>query len=656
MPDQAETGSGLAEIASADRRRLLETQEIAGIGSWDWYVEANAVVWTPELYRIHGLDPDGFAGSYEAFLALVHPEDRTATQQNILRVLETGEPFVHEHRILLPSGEVRTLESRGRADRDADGKVVKLTGTCQDISERLRAEDELRRAHESYRSLIEAIPAISYIDALGSKVKTIFVSPQVEDILGYPPGHVGPGFWAGRIHPDEREVVVASRRNAYRRGEDFSCEYRVLTADGHSVWIDDRAVIVRDEAGTPIFAQGIMYDVSERKRLEDRLVQSQKMDALGRLAGGIAHDFNNLLTVILGNTQLLVDDPADPHETRSGLLEIQEAAQLGAELVRQLLGFTRLREGLPGVIDLGHIVRSTRGLLRRVIGEDVSLSTEVPEGRFPIRIDISQMTQVILNLVVNAREAMPAGGSIKVEVLELASPEEAGPGFVVGGGSQADGPFAVLRVTDSGTGMDESVRTHVFEPFFTTKQRGSTGGTGLGLSTVYGIVTRAEGFMSVASEPGTGTAISAFFPLRADEEDVVVIPEETSHHGSSGRVLVVEDDERVRHITSSLLRRSGYEVIEAGDGFSGLEAARGERVDVLLTDVVMPGMDGKALASRVLEIQPTAAVLFMSGYAEQLTTSDIQRSGVGFIQKPFSKDELEERLEEVMRDIRTEPA
>ena len=646
---------GLADIMSDDRRRLLETQEIAGIGSWDWYVDANAVVWTSELYRIHGLDPDGFDGSYEGFIALVHPEDRALTQQTIARALETGEPFIYEHRIVKPNGEVKTLESRGRADVDPAGKVVRLTGTCQDITRRLHAEDELRQAHESYRSLIEAIPAISYIDALAPRVRTIFVSPQVEDILGYAPVQIEPGFWASRIHADERDAVVAARRSAYSRGEDFSCEYRVVTADGRPVWINDQAVIVRDEAGTPVFAQGIMYDISERKRLEDQLVQSQKMEALGRLAGGIAHDFNNLLTVILGNTQLLIDEPGQPPDTRSGLIEIQEAAQLGSELVRQLLGFTRLREGVPRVLDLGHIVRSTQALLRRVIGEDVSLSTEIPQERLPIRIDISQMTQVILNLVVNAREAMPDGGHIDLEVLELEAPEERESSFVVGREqTHGSGPYAALRVTDSGTGMDESVRQFVFEPFFTTKRRGSTGGTGLGLSTVYGIVTRAGGFLSVASKPDAGTTITAYLPLQAEEDDVVILPDDVAHHASGGRVLVVEDDERVRRITSSLLRRSGYEVLEAPDGFLGLEIARGERIDVLLTDVVMPGMDGKALAARVLEVQPSIAILFMSGYAEQLTTSDIQASGVGFIQKPFSREELEEKLQEVMDDRRAE--
>ena len=641
---------------SGDRLRLLETQQIAGVGSWDWYVDTNTVVWTPELYRIHGLSSEDFDGTYESFLALVHPDDREHTSRTIRRVLELGEPFVYEHRILLPSGEVRTLESRGRVDRDENGDIHKLTGTCRDITERLRAEEELRQAHESYRSLIEAIPAISYIDSLRPRVHTVFVSPQVSDILGFDPSLVGPGFWRGRLHEDDRDEIVAARRTAYVRGEDFAREYRVRTADDRVVWVSDQAVIVRDDDGKAIFAQGIMYDISARKRLEDQLLQSQKMDALGRLAGGIAHDFNNLLTAILGNTQLLQDDEGstDPHELKGGLREIEEAAQLGAQLVRQLLGFTRPHEGAEGTLDLGRALRSIEVLLRRVIGEDIDLRVAVAEARLPVRVELSQMTQVILNLVVNARDAMPSGGSVTLEAFSSVYPKTRTSDFVVGQRDLQDGPYAALRVTDRGTGIDEALLPLVFEPFFTTKERGP-GGTGLGLSTVYGIVTRAKGFLTVAVEPGEGTSITAYFPLEAEQDNVVVLPEDRDALSGGEHVLVVEDDDRVRQITSSILRRCGYLVRDASDGLAGLRLAKEERFDVLLTDVVMPGMDGRSLAMKALEVQPHLAVLFMSGYAEGLQLADVGARGMAFIQKPFTREELVEKLDEVIA-ARWEPA
>jgi CheY-like chemotaxis protein len=372
------------------------------------------------------------------------------------------------------------------------------------------------------------------------------------------------------------------------------------------------------------------------------------MDALGRLAGGIAHDFNNLLTAILGNTELLLDGEQDQNDILTGAVEIHEAALLGAELVRQLLGFTRLKPGVARTLDIRRVARSAEGLLHRVIGEDVTLSIRVPDEPLPVRIDESQLAQVIMNLVLNAREAMPDGGSIAIEVFSLADTSEIENAYTVGLESDATGPFAALRVTDSGPGIEEELRPLVFEPFFTTKTRGSERGTGLGLSNVYAVVTRAGGSVSVSDAPGLGASITVLLPLQQATEDAVVVLDRPHHQATGEKVLVVEDDERVRHIAVSLLQRSGYQVVAAGDGKAALGLAQRETFDVLLVDVVMPGMDGKSLAARILEVQPTIGVLFMSGYSEHLASSDLASPGVDYIQKPFTREELDIKLQHVL--------
>jgi PAS domain S-box-containing protein len=761
-------------LIEADRTRLLETQEIARLGSWDWYTDSNRVVWTPELFSIFGVERADFAGDYESYLSRVHPTDRERVAKVIEDAFNDHEPFFFDNRVERPDGKLIFVSCSGRVFTDHTGRVVRMSGTCQDVTDRklreqalmdreaelrlivdqmpviiwtmdkelrntsvmgaaldklemkpedfkgkhlyesngddpshvanaahlralegestvysadrmgrsfrtrvdplrddegevigvlgvaidvsdeIRAEKELQEAHENYRSLIEAIPAVSYIDSIRGKVKSLFVSPQIKDIFGFVPEDVDSTLWIRQLHPDDRHVIEM-KSAAYRRGESFEEEYRILSKDGRTVWVRDQAVFVRDEEGTAIFAQGIMYDITERKRLEDQLVQSHKMDAIGRLTGGIAHDFNNLLTAILGNCYLALEDADDPAALRRAIEEVKETAELGADVVKQLLGFSRRRPIVEAdAMDLRDLVASTKSLLQRVIGEDIVLQTKISEGPLLVRAHSAQITQVILNLAVNAREAMPAGGRMQIEVLhsselrELDPRVESDPGVPVG-------PHAVLRVSDSGTGMDETTRASLFDPFFTTKERGPRSGTGLGLSIVYGIVTRANGFLTVDSKPGEGSRISIYLPLEPEPLELVtkaVVPIEGS---GTGTVLVVEDDDRVRAIAGQMLRRMGYEVIEASDAEKAIELVVDEHIDVLLTDVVMPGMGGGRLAERLVAERPDLRVIFMSGYQEALWESGSPPAGAAFIQKPFRREDLVEKLRFEQPDVITLP-
>jgi PAS domain S-box-containing protein len=753
-------------LIEVERMRLLETQSIARLGSWDWYPGPNRVVWTPELYAIFGVDRSKFGATYMSYLDRVHPDDRDRAAAVIDSAFLDHRPFQFEHRVVRPGGEIRHLACSGKVIVDHTGSVERMSGTCQDITVRklheqalmereaelrlivdqmpiilwtmdlelrntfvmgaplealgvdvetlkgrhlyetlgtddpttpaiaahhmalrgnsstytaeregrtfrtrvdplrdadgnvigvmgvsldvtdeVRAETELREAHENYRSLIEAIPAVSYIDSIRGKVRTLFVSPQIKDIVGFSQEDVPKGLWRKQLHPDDRKRVVDKKRDAYRRGESYEDEYRIYANDGKMLWVSDQAVVVRDEEGHPIFAQGIMYDITERKHLEDQLAQSRKMDALGRLTGGIAHDFNNLLTAILGNCYLVLDGATNPSALRAAVEEIKETAELGADVVGQLLGFSRRRPVEADVIDLREIVRSAKGLLQRVIGEDIVLKTRSAKRALPVRADSGQISQVILNLAVNAREAMPNGGWMSMEVLnscDLKAPVSAEEAAIV-----STGPHAVLRVTDSGTGMDEFTRASLFEPFFTTKERGARSGTGLGLSIVYGIVTRAKGHITVHSLPGAGSRISVFLPLEEQFENEAVPGRAPTDEPGSGSVLVVEDDERVRSIAAQMLSRMGYEVLEAPSGAEALKVVRDAHIDILLTDVVMQGMDGPKLAELLVAERPELRVVFMSGYPEALWEKGVPPSGATFIQKPFRREDLAEKLRDV---------
>ncbi len=376
-------------------------------------------------------------------------------------------------------------------------------------------------------------------------------------------------------------------------------------------------------------------DITDRKRLEEQFLQSQKLESLGRLAGGIAHDFNNLLMVITGYSELLLGDEALSGRTLTGLREIKSAGERGAELTGQLLAFSRKQIGQPRVLDLNGLIHESQGMLGRVLGEDVRLTVTLDPEAVAIRADRGQMHQVLMNVVVNAREAMPKGGTLHIETARV---------------MEAGADYVRLRVADTGVGMDARTRQHVFEPFFTTK--GSSKGTGLGLATVFGVVTQAGGHISVTSEPGSGSVFNLFFPR------IVQAPKAESGGRASrepcqgsGTILVVEDQGDVRQLSVMILKGLGYEVLEAANGDEALTVVEraGQTIRLMLTDVIMPGMNGRELAERIAKIRPEMKVIFMSGYTDRIMSPDgVLDSSVNYLQKPFSSDQLNAKVREAL--------
>ena len=517
---------------------------------------------------------------------------------------------------------------------------------ARDLSQRERAEKARAEAEAKYRTLVEQVNAITYIAEIGIEGEWYYVSPQIESILGYKPEEwlATSHQWANLIHPDDLAVVAAAEK-ASEMGEPFQAEFRIKRKDGKEVWLSDTAVVVQGSNSHPVM-EGIMVDITDRKLLETQLQQARKMEAVGRLAGGIAHDFNNLLTIITGYTDLALSRPAVSLVVRSDIERIENAAARAAALVRQLLAFSRKQVLQPKTLDLNAIVVNMDKLLRRLIDDHIEMVTRVHEDLGKVKADPAQIEQVIVNLVVNARDAMPEGGRLIVETSNV----DLDSAYAVEHATFKAGRYVMLAVSDTGSGMDPETLAHIFEPFYTTKESGR--GTGLGLSTVYGIVKQSGGYIWVYSEPKKGSTFKVYLP-RVEElvEEVAVQNLPFSDQRGSETVLLVEDEEAVRDLVETILSGQGYKVIVAQDPRHAEEIARtySGKIHLLLTDVVMPGTSGRELAARVMAIRPAIRVLYMSGYTENVITSGgLLEEGLAFLQKPFSPRALIQKIHEVL--------
>src|SRR5713226_8233335 len=504
-----------------------------------------------------------------------------------------------------------------------------------DISQRISAQRERAATAIKYRTLIEQVAAISYIAELGTYGQWLYVSPQVESILGYSADEwlSSSKNWINHVHPDDHPIVNAAEESC-QRGQPFQAEYRITRKDGAVIWVSDSAVVVRGSDSHPVM-EGLIVDITDRKLLEDQLQQARKIEAVGRLAGGVAHDFNNLLTIIKGYLEMALQRCLDRPELHSDIRHIEEAADRAVTLVRQLLAFSRKQVLRPKVLDLNTIVMNLDQLLRRLMNENIEMKTFVSKDLGSIKADPGQIEQVIMNLVVNARDALPDGGHILIETSNV----DLGSAYTRDHAVVAPGPYVLLTVSDTGTGMSADTVAHIFEPFYTTKESGR--GTGLGLSTVYGIVKQSGGYVWVYSELGKGTTFKVYLPRVYDSVPSSPAPELPPATAPEGRetILLVEDEPAVRELIQMVLSERGYKVLEAlvPEDAERLAASNGAEIQLLLTDVVMPGMSGRDLAKRLTAHHPHLRVLYMSGYTFNVIAQDgTLEEGISFLQKPFT--------------------
>ncbi len=506
------------------------------------------------------------------------------------------------------------------------------------------AQESLRRSERSFRSLVTNAPyGICRCDANG---QLLSVNPALLKLLGYSSNREIVGKHLVDLYADTQhwfELADFLRSTAPFQG--LIAEWKRKDESTTVVRVSGRAV-ADGEKGTAfeLFAE----DVTERRALEQQLRQSQKMEAVGRLAGGIAHDFNNLLMVISGYSEFLLDRVGPNPALRGPAQEISSAAQRASSLTRQLLAFSRKQMLAPKILDLNGVVTENLKMLTRVIGEDIDLVMVPAPTLGAVRADAGQIEQVIINLAVNARDAMPSGGKLVIETANTTLDEEHARLL----SPLQSGDYVLLTISDTGFGMDAETQSHIFEPFFTTK---GTKGTGLGLSTVYGIVKQSGGYIWVASEPGKGTSFKIYLPRvaeRAETPAVVVPPEdEASIEPGTETILLAEDEANLRYLARQFLEKQGYRVIEAADGTAAMQIAVAHEgvIHLLLTDVIMPGMNGRELAQRISEIRPQTKILYMSGYTENVIGHNgTLDAGVRLLQKPFTLRDLKGKVREVL--------
>ena len=523
-----------------------------------------------------------------------------------------------------------------------DGNLLAL---IRDVTARNQAEAALRTADERIRFALESAHLGIWDMDYASGV--LQWSDILEEQYGLSPGTFGGTFKAfvELIHPEDRASVIDVVTTAMKTGTDFSVLHRSIRPDGTVRWLSGAGRILLGESGRPLRAVGTSQDVTERHTLEAQFQQAQKMDAVGRLAGGVAHDFNNLLTVMLGFCELLLEDanPDDPR--RSDIAEIQSAGMRAARLTRQLLAFSRKQIIEPALLDLNAVLAEMRPMLGRLIREDVRVLFGTRPGLEQVKADRGQIEQVVLNLAVNAQDAMPHGGTLTIETANIELDQEyASTHFAV-----KPGHYVVLTVTDSGTGITPEVRERLFEPFFTTKEPGQ--GTGLGLATVHGIVTRSGGSVTIDSEVGRGASFKVYLPAAIGAEATVDVPAGAPPpRTGTETVLVVEDADGLRELTRRLLVKQGYTVVVAANADAALRLFEEHpSIDIILTDVVMPGASGPELTRRLVGRRPDLRVVYMSGYTDDaIVQHGVLRPGIAFLHKPFTAEALGRKIREVL--------
>jgi PAS domain S-box-containing protein len=569
---------------------------------------------------------------------------RTVLREKFYAVIG-GDLSLIETPVLTKSGPERLVEWSNTLVRDDAGHVIGTFSSGADITERTQAIAALRTAEERMRFAMEAAGVgIWDIDYLTGVVRW---SETLEAHNGLEAGTFGGTFEAfiERIHPDDRDSVLETIAQAKTSGADFSFLCRSVRPDGAVRWLSHAGRIHIGAHGAPVRGVGISLDITERRTLEAQYQQAQKMEAVGRLAGGVAHDFNNMLTVILGYCELLLVDLEADDRRRSDIAEIQKAGASAAALTRQLLAFSRKEIIEPMLLDLNVVVGEMRAMLGRLIGEDVAVVLGLAPGPALVKADRGHLEQIVVNLVVNARDAMPGGGILTIETHNVNLDESQAKAQ----GCLKPGPYVALVVTDTGTGMTSEVRAQMFEPFFTTKEPGK--GTGLGLATVHGIVTQTGGTISVFSQVGRGTSFKVYIPrAEATERVAEALPQAAGPRTGAQTVLVVEDDKGLREVARRLLEPQGYTVLLAANAAEALQLfERSVSIDVLLTDIVMPGASGPELTRQLMEQRPGLKVIYMSGYTEEaMGRHGVLDSGIAFLHKPFTSDAVGMKIREVL--------
>jgi len=664
--DVAQINSFLASVQAVIERRqakraLAESEqrldlalESVNDAVWEWRIDTGEVYFSPRWFRMLGYEPSELPQEFDTWRSLLHPDDRGATETTVMEHVESAEQFEIEFRMRAKRGGWRWILGRGKVvEQGQDGKAVRMLGTHSDITERKKAEEELRYS----KALLDTTGRMARVGGWELDAQTLEVTWTEETYrihevpLGYKPPLEGAiNFW----HPDDRERLTQAIQMALEKGEPYDLELRFITAKGRNLWA---RTVCRPEVveGRTVRLQGTFQDITDRKRAErernklrEQLNQAQKMDALGTLAGGIAHDFNNILAAILGYSELAQDELSEGNESlERDLSEIAKAAMKAKNLVRQILTFSRTMEAQKRPVSINKAAEESAAILVRTLPKMIDLELDLQKDLSPVTGDPQQLEQVFINLATNAADAMGGRGRIVISTRDVDVERQACQTC----GKELSGEHVLITLSDSGVGMSPEVRAKIFDPFFTTKGVGK--GTGLGLSTVYGIVAGHGGHICCQSREGEGTDFLIHLPAveQAKSEPISEDLDGSTDLGGSGTILLVDDDDAVRDVAQNILTRGGYEVLSATSGEEALVSykEREGAIDLVLLDLGMPGMGGKACLGKLRRIDPEVKVLIASGYIQYELTDELQSLGaLGMVSKPYRKADILQAVREAL--------
>lgn len=605
---------------------------------------------SPAYEKVWGRSTESLYADPLSFLEWLHPEDRDMVRA-ALEAHVRGEPSDIEYRVLHPNGSLRWVRDRSYPVRDAAGTLHRTVGVTRDITDRKLARDALQESTRSLRRItqqletekqrLENAQSVAKIGSWEADLATLEPawSRETFRIFGLDPETHQPRYddFLERTHPEDRESVDRAFRDSFTAPGSHAITHRIVLPDGTIRHVEETWRVERDGDNVPVRAIGTCQDITARVHLEEQYRHAQKMEAIGQLAGGVAHDFNNMLTVILVRAEQAMRKADAGSPLHKHLVEIHGAAERSAGLTRQLLTYARRQPVSPEVLDANATITRTLGMLRRLIGEGISLSLNPGPGLWPVRLDPVQLDQLLTNLCINARDAIEDVGRIVIETRNVHFDAE----YCRLHPDSKPGHYVLLSVSDDGKGMSRDVKEHAFDPFFTTKEVGK--GTGLGLATVHGIVQQHGGFIRLYSEPGSGTCFRIYLP-RADVPgmDAAAQDAQPPPRARGETVLLVEDEHMLLDVTTEMLHGLGYKVLRANNPLEALEIASRDsgRAHVLLTDMVMPDMNGRVLAERIRALQPHIRCAFMSGYVANVLKGHPGEHAIPYLQKPFSTAEL----------------
>ena len=624
-----------ATLASLSESEQRFRQVVENIGEVFWMtdIEKRTMIYiSPGYEKIWGRTVASLYASPDNWLESIHSEDRDYIMQASME--QSTKAYDVEYRILRPDNTIRWIHDRAFSVNDTDGKTRRIVGVAADVTERRKAQQELSRRERE----LEEAQRIAQIGSWEADLagKNALWSNEQFRLLGMEPQSQDLTFedYLAMLHPEDRENLRSTAQKATQEGGEFTFEHRIIRKDGKTRWMHGRAETIKDAAGRPVRLRGTNQDITQQKEIEQQLRQSQKMEAIGQLSGGVAHDFNNLLTVIIGHIEILNRFDSDP-EAKDSLTQIRHAAERAANLTRQLLLFARKQAMQMQNLDLNTAVASTIKMLTRILGEDIQLEFKPVNLELPIHADTGMLDQILMNLAINARDAMPNGGRLCIETSSAEFDAETAADFP----QVRAGKFASISVSDTGIGIPADVLPKIFEPFFTTKDVDK--GTGLGLATVFGITQQHGGWINAYSEVNNGAVFRIYLPLVTGNISAMTNakPKPAPNRGTE-TILLVEDEPSIRTLLAKYLAQLGYAVISAADGAEAVRifAEKSQSIQLVITDLVMPGgMSGTQLAGILKKQKADLPIIFSSGYNGENILHDIKLTeGVNFLAKPYN--------------------